>query len=266
MGTPICRGCRPTAPGRIAVIIMTKVADPNPLPTDPAVEDSETIEVALERVVGSTMEQIVKLACQAIDGCTMAGITLLDAAGPHTLAATGDDARRVDAYQYEIGSGPCLDAYRNRVVFRVDSTATDTRWSEFLRAARAEGVGSILSFPLVVRQDGLGALNLYADEEHAFGAAEERTGLAFASHASITLSHAQGYWRQGHARQHLEIALTTRGIIDQAKGVLMARTGRSADEAFESLRRASQRTNRKVSDLALEIIDSTQRDRPPRTE
>ena len=245
---------------------MTRTAEPTPLPAETTVEDSETIEVALERVVASTMEQIVKLACQAIDGCSMAGITLLDATGPHTLAATGDDARRVDAYQYEIGSGPCLDAYRNRVVFRVDSTATDTRWSEFLRAARAEGIGSILSFPLVVRQDGLGALNLYAEAEQAFGPSEERTGLAFATHASITLSHAQGYWRQEQARQHLEIALTTRGVIDQAKGVLMARTGRSADEAFESLRRASQRTNRKVSDLAQEIIDSTQEGTPPRTE
>jgi GAF domain-containing protein len=196
----------------------------------------------------------------------MAGITLLDAAGPHTLAATGDGARRVDAFQYDIGSGPCLDAYRNRVVFRVDSTTSDTRWPEFLRHARAEGVGSILAFPLIVRQDGLGALNLYAESERAFGPPEERIGLAFAAHASITLSHAQGYWREEQARQHLEVALTTRGVIDQAKGVLMARTGRSADEAFESLRRASQRSNRKVFDLAQEIVDSTQKALPPRTE
>jgi GAF domain-containing protein len=152
------------------------------------------------------------------------------------------------------------------VVFRVDSTATDPRWPEFLRHAREEGVGSILAYPLVVRQDGLGALNLYAKAERAFGAAEERIGLSFATHASITLSHAQGYWRQEQARQHLEVALTTRGVIDQAKGVLMARTGRSAEEAFESLRRASQRTNRKVFDLAQEIVETTQNGRPPLTE
>ena len=148
----------------------------------------------------------------------------------------------------------------------MDSTASDARWPEFLRQARAEGVGSILSLPLIVRQDGLGALNLYAGTEHAFGLAEERIGLAFATHASLTLSHAQGYWRQEQARQNLEIALTTRGVIDQAKGVLMARTGRSADEVFESLRRASQRTNRKVFDLAQEIIESTRSGSPLVTE
>jgi GAF domain-containing protein len=227
---------------------------------------SEAVEFVLERVVDSTMEQIVSLACEAIDGCSMAGITLLDTSGPHTLAATSDAARRVDQFQYEVNSGPCLDAYRNRVVHRVDSTDSDPRWPEFCRLARAEGVRSVLSLPLLVRQDGLGALNLYADSESAFGATEERIGMAFATHASITLSHAQGFWRQEQARQNLEIALTTRGVIDQAKGVLMARTGRSADEAFESLRRASQRTNRKVSDLAQEIIESAQSGSPPLTE
>ena len=244
---------------------MSSVPQPDLAPSS-TITGSEAVELVLERVVDSTMEQIVQLACEAIDGCSMAGITLLDTGGPHTLAATSEAARRVDHYQYEVSSGPCLDAYRNRVVHRVDSTDSDPRWPEFCRLARSEGVGSILSLPLLVRQDGLGALNLYAKDENAFGPTEERIGLAFATHASITLSHAQGYWRQEQARQNLEIALTTRGVIDQAKGVLMARTGQSADVAFESLRRASQRTNRKVFDLAQEIIESTQRERPHRTE
>ena len=244
---------------------MSSVPEPDLAPSSP-ITGSEAVELVLERMVDSTMEQIVHLACEAIDGCSMAGITLLDTGGPHTLAATSEAARRVDHYQYDVNSGPCLDSYRNRVVHRVDSTDSDPRWPEFCRLARSEGVGSVLSLPLLVRQDGLGALNLYAAAENAFGPAEERIGLAFATHASITLSHAQGYWRQEQARQNLEIALTTRGVIDQAKGVLMARTGRSADEAFESLRRASQRTNRKVFDLAQEIIESTLREPPRLTE
>ena len=149
-------------------MVMSIAPEQDPAPVTTTLEGSETVELVLERVVNSTMEQIVQLACEAIDGCSMAGLTLLDAGGPHTLAATGEGAQRVDAHQYEIGSGPRLDAYRNRAVLRVDSTASDARWPEFLRQARAEDVGSILSLPLVVREDGLGALNLYGEAEHAF--------------------------------------------------------------------------------------------------
>jgi GAF domain-containing protein len=220
---------------------------------------SETVEPALEQAVGFALQQIVELVCAAMECCSMAGVTLLDQTGPHTVAATSEAAERVDAYQYETESGPCLHAYRNRVMNRVDSTATDGRWPEFFDLARAEGIRSILSYPLVVHNDGLGALNLYAKSESAFDEEDERVGQAFATHASITLTHAQGHWGKEQARQSLERALVTRGVIDQAKGIMMARTGMDADQAFETLRRASQRTNRRVSDLAQEIVDSTQR-------
>ena len=186
----------------------------------------------------------------------MAGVTLLDQTGPHTVAATNEVTHRVDAFQYEVESGPCLHAYRNQVVNRVDSTLLDQRWPEFMELARSEGVRSILSYPLVVQNDGIGALNLYSEHESAFDENDERIGQAFATHAAITLTHARGYWSKEKARLSLERALETRGIIDQAKGILMARTGTDADQAFEFLRRASQRTNRKVSELAQEIVTS----------
>jgi GAF domain-containing protein len=135
----------------------------------------------------------------------------------------------------------------------------DERWPEFFELARSEGVRSVLSFPLVVHNDGIGALNLYGDREFAFGEEDEQIGQAFAMHATITLAHAHGDWRNRQARKSLERALETRGVIDQAKGILMARTGTDADTAFESLRRASPRSNRKVYDLAVEIVESTQR-------
>jgi transcriptional regulator with GAF, ATPase, and Fis domain len=222
---------------------------------------SQSLESTLEKVVDSALQQIVQLACAAIENCSMAGVTLLDQAGPHTVAATCDMAQRIDTYQYEAEGGPCLHSYRNQVVNRVDSTETDQRWPEFMRMARSEGIHSILSYPLVVHHDGLGALNLYSEQEAAFDETDERVGQAFATHAAITLTHAQGHWRKEEARRNLEIALTTRGMIDQAKGVLMERTGATADEAFDSLRRASQRSNRKVFDLAQEIVQSTRRDR-----
>lgn len=221
---------------------------------------SGSFEGALESVVESALRQIVELVCSALDSCSMAGVTLLDQTGPHTIAATSEVAVRVDSFQYEAECGPCLHAYRNQVVNRVDSTQLDRRWPEFMRLARAAGVNSILSYPLVVHNDGIGALNLYSVHEAAFGEDDERIGQAFATHATITLTHARGYWSKEKARLSLERALQTRGIIDQAKGILMARTGSDADQAFESLRRASQRTNRKVSELAREIVETAHTD------
>ena len=219
---------------------------------------SQTLETTVELVVGSTLQQIVELVCAALNSCSMAGITLLDQTGPHTVAATNEATERIDAFQYRVETGPCLHAYRNQVMNRIDSTEDDQRWPEFVDLARSEGVRSVLSFPLVVHNDGIGALNLYGKREYAFSEEDERIGQAFATHATITLTHVRDHLRKEQARQSLERALETRGIIEQAKGILMARTGSDADRAFESLRRASQRTNRKVSDLAVEIVESTQ--------
>lgn len=237
---------------------MTMESNSKPQSFDgpPSLATSGTLETTLEAVVESSLRHIVELVCTALESCSMAGVTLLDQTGPHTVAATNAATERVDSFQYRVESGPCLHAYRHQVVNRVDSTELEQRWPEFMELARSEGVQSILSFPLVVHNDGIGALNLYSERENAFDENDERIGQAFATHATITLTHARGYWSQEKARLSLERALLTRGIIDQAKGILMARTGSDADHAFESLRRASQRTNRKVFDIAQEIVQS----------
>lgn len=210
----------------------------------------------------SILQQVVELACSGIGGCTMAAITLLDRGGPTTAASTSAVAARVDAVQYRLNSGPCLEAYRRQVVIRILSTGVDDRWSAFCQGAIAEGVQSSLSFPLIVNGDGIGALNLYSGVESGFSEADERIGGLFASHASVTLANARTYWQTETLRQHLETALEHRAVIEQAKGVLMAREGFTADEAFDALKRASQRENRKVHDLAEELVGRMVRRQP----
>lgn len=239
---------------------MTSKSELDSLEPPSPLAASAMLEPALEKVVENALREIVELVCAALESCSTAGITLLDQTGPHTVAATSEATARIDSYQYATESGPCLHAYRNQVTNRVDSTQLDQRWPEFMELARSEGVNSILSYPLVVRNDGIGALNLYSEQEAAFDEEDERVGQAFATHATITLTHARGHLHTEKTRLSLERALQTRGIIDQAKGILMARTGTDADQAFESLRRASQRTNRKVFDLAQEIVESAPRD------
>jgi GAF domain-containing protein len=208
-----------------------------------------------EQSLEATLLEVLTLACAAVAGGDMGGVTLLGPEGPITAVATGEAARRVDAIQYRVGAGPCLDAYRRQQVNRIDSADADQRWPEFSRGAAQAGIQSILSLPLVVAGDGLGALNLYCREPNGFSAADESTGALFASYASVALANARVYWRAKALAGQLEEALSTRGVIEQAKGILVAEQGCSADEAFEILVRASQRSHTKLHDVADQLVE-----------
>lgn len=213
-------------------------------------------ELVYEQSLEATLAHVVDLACQTIAGGDMGGVTLLEREGPTTVGASNEEALRVDAVQYNARSGgPCLDAYRRQVVNRIDSTSTDRRWPEFAAAATAAGVLSTLSLPLVVHGDGIGALNLYCRRTDGFTSADEVTGAMYATHASVALANARMYWRTQALASQLKEALSTRGVIEQAKGILVAEQGCSDDEAFGLLVAASQRTHTKLHDVAAELVE-----------
>jgi GAF domain-containing protein len=198
--------------------------------------------------VQHTLQKIVDLAVETIDGCDHAGITFLKGKLPSTPASSNDVPPKVDAIQYETGEGPCLDAIRHQEVYQTGDLGQERRWPSFAsRAQRETGVTSMLSFRLFVAGDTLGALNLYSKAHDAFDDEDRTVGSVFAAHAAIALSSAL------HDEQ-MEEALRSRDIIGQAKGMLMAREGVSADEAFDMLRRASQRLNVKLRDLASGMV------------
>ncbi len=159
---------------------------------------------------------------------------------------SSDLPRQVDSLQSEVGQGPCLDAVFEQQTVRVSDMAQEPRWPEFARRAAEAGAGSMLSFQLFVEGDNLGALNLYARTPHAFGEESEDVGLVFAAHAAVAVSAAQ-------QEENLRMALGSRDIIGQAKGILMERYRLSADQAFALLVQASSRTNRKLVDIAEEL-------------
>src|ERR1700744_4757018 len=74
-----------------------------------------------EQSLDATLLEVLTLACAAVAGADMGGVTLLGPEGPITAVATGEAARRADAIQYRVGAGPCLDAYRRQQVNRIDS-------------------------------------------------------------------------------------------------------------------------------------------------
>jgi GAF domain-containing protein len=208
-----------------------------------------------EQSLDQTLRQILELACAALEGGDEGGITLLEAEGPRTAMATSDSALRVDNSQYEAAAGgPCLDAYRQRQVLRIDSTATDSRWPELAASAAAGGLRSTLSVPLVVGGDGLGAINIYSRREHGFSDADERLAVTLGSCASVALGNARTFWRAARLAEQLQQALATRGVIDQATGILIARRGCSAEQAFHVLAGTAQHNRLTLVEVATDLV------------
>ena len=176
---------------------------------------------------------------------------------PTTAVCTHDAAMEIDAAQYRSESGPCLEAFRTGEVIRIKAIADDRRWPEFAESAVSHGIRSSLSLPLVVGDESLGALNLYAAEERAFSDDDEETGKLFAAQAAVALANAQVYWSARIMTEQLREALASRDVIGQAKGIIMSQRGLGEDDAFDVLRRASQRENVKVREVAQRIVEST---------
>ncbi|MCU1457659.1 MAG: two-component system response regulator [Actinomycetia bacterium] len=198
--------------------------------------------------VQSTLQAIVDLAAEMVDGCDSAGVSIVEGRTVTTPAASSDVPRAVDKIQYDVGEGPCLDAIRSKDdVFRTGDLGNEGRWPEFSpRAAAETGVHSMVGYQLSAADDTLGALNLYAMTRDAFDDAAVAIGSVFAAHAAVAMATA----RQA---ENLKSTLESRDVIGQAKGILMTREGMTADQAFTELRQASQRLNRKLRDVASEV-------------
>jgi GAF domain-containing protein len=213
-----------------------------------------------ERSMGDTLLEVSRITVDAVPAAEMAGITMLSEHGTPTTAVFTDPlAPEIDAAQYESGAGPCLDAWRQRRVVRIDDTSAGAgQYPAFSKAAAAHGVESVLSLPLIAGSNGLGALNLYARRSGGFTTDDETLGLELASAAAIVLANASAYWEANQLSEQLNQAMRSRAVIEQAKGILMARSpDLGPDEAFEVLRKASQRENVKLRDIAQRIVDRT---------
>ncbi|MDQ3877095.1 MAG: GAF and ANTAR domain-containing protein [Actinomycetota bacterium] len=211
-------------------------------------------EDAFER----TLDTIVDLSCSTLPGCDAAGITVrID--GKDTTAASSDSyTLEIDKIQYDSGQGPCVEALETGAPQFIDAISDEIRWPEFRERAASQGLRSSASFPL--RMNGsVGALNLYAREEHAFDEASRRIAEIFARQSSIALENAHIYAAARRLGDQLNEALQTRDLIGQAKGILMEREGISDPEAFEMLRTISQNSNVKLRDIAHRLVE----DKPP---
>jgi GAF domain-containing protein len=209
-----------------------------------------------EEGMEATLERVARLACRTIGDCDLAGITLVEDGRLITAACTDEAALSVDTAQHDSGEGPSLEAFREGRVVRSERLGEDSRWPAFTGAALAHGIRSSLSLPLVVGGECLGVLNLYSRNDKGYSCDDAETGLLFATQASVALANAKVYWSARALSEQLQEALASRDVIGQAKGIIMAQSGCDEDRAFDVLRRASQRENKKLRDVAQGVVAS----------
>ena len=223
-----------------------------------------------ESSMGDTLLRVSEITTRALPNAEMAGIALLGEDGrPTTGVFTDEQAPEIDSAQYESGNGPCLDAWRHGRVVRLDDMESGAeQYPEFAQAAQAHGVESSLSLPLVAGGRGMGALNMYARKPQGFTEDDEAIGLTLAAAAAIVLANANAYWETSQLSEQLTEAMRSRAVIEQAKGILMGRSPElGPDEAFDVLRRASQRENVKLREIAQRMVErrpGSTDDEPPR--
>jgi GAF domain-containing protein len=182
-------------------------------------------------------------------------------ARPGTYVFTHPDVEHIDKPQYDTGDGPCVEAFRTGEVVIIGSVRESGPYSEFRRVALQHGLLSTMSLPMRASGQVVGALNLYARHEDAFDAEAARRLEPFTTDAAFLLLNHQAYWDARSLSENLQEAMRSRAVIEQAKGIIMATSRCSADEAFARLREQSQHENVKLRDLAAELVRRADRPR-----
>jgi GAF domain-containing protein len=231
-------------------------------PDEPVPIDAAT---ALERLGALSMrdlsmeallQAVADLTRSVLPGRLETSVCLLIRDRPTTVVYSGQLAMDLDERQYEHDRGPCLHAARSGAVVEIPDTATEERWPEYAARAAAAGNGSSLSIPLVIPGEGqlTGALNIYARAPHTFDDAGRAVALRFGPYAAVAAGNLYAYRTAMDDAENMRVALRTRAVIDQAKGIIMERHKVTADQAFQLLARESMNTNQKVQAIAERIV------------
>jgi GAF domain-containing protein len=229
----------------------------NPQPADPAEALERLGRLSLRELsMDDLLQTVADLTKTVMPGTPEASVSLLVKNRPTTVASTGELATHLDETQYEKGHGPCLHAARTGEMTEIPDTRAEDRWPDYTPRAVEHGNLSSLSIPLAIDQDEqvTGALNIYARRPNAFDEASRSVATRFAPYAAVAAGNLHAYQSARDMADHLQTALESRAVIDQAKGILMERYKLTADQAFQLLVRASMMTNRKLRDVADHLV------------
>jgi GAF domain-containing protein len=200
------------------------------------------------------LDHVAHLATTMVSPPASCGITLRRDHQPFTVATSDGLAAHVDEVQYGRDEGPCLESLRTGTVVQVDDLTHDDRWDGYPAHALAHGVISSLSLPVIIDGEPVAALNLYSSKPAAFNGSPRQYAEAFTDQCAAALALMLRHLDQVQVQQQLLEAFTSRSTIDQAIGILMSQQHCTATAAFDVLREASQHRNRKLRDIAADII------------
>jgi hypothetical protein len=205
------------------------------------------------------LSRIAEAAVSTVVGCQLASVTLREDDAFRTVASTHVAATEVDQAQYQVSEGPCLDAVDDAMVYA--PAFPDNRWPRLGSRPTESGVQSAVSYrvaaaaPLTDASLG-GSLNSYATSPHAFDVEAREIGLVLAAHASVAVRTVRERTALEQLGRQLHEAVSSRDVIGQAKGILMERLRITPEDAFDALRRASQRLNLKLREIAQNLAET----------
>ena len=178
-----------------------------------------------------------------------------------TAAHSAQLALDADELQYEEGYGPCMDAGRTGMPMIVTDMRTETRWPTYTPRVLKRGVLSSLSVPIPFQGVTIGALNNYSSEADAFGDDALAMATEITSYIGIAVMNADAHAEASTTARQMQEALESRKTIDMALGILIATHHCSPEEAFAILSRTSQQHNRKLRELARQLVEAESRSR-----
>jgi transcriptional regulator with GAF, ATPase, and Fis domain len=201
----------------------------------------------------------------ALLGASAAGVMLADPRGElRVAAASTEEAGLLELFQLQNDQGPCLECFRTgRPVTAADLSAAAQRWPRFAQAAVQAGFVTVEALPMRLRDQVIGALNLFRAEPGSFDQADLRIGQALADVATIGLLHERNVRRRETVAEQLQAALNSRVVIEQAKGKLAERLAVDMDRAFKMLRDYARTTNQHLTDVARDFVTSGSAEFPP---
>ena len=208
--------------------------------------------------VAELLDRLLK-HCVHLLAVDAAGLVLADGSDAlKVMAATSGPARFLEVLQLHAESGPCLECYHTGQPVQVhDLSADGGRWPALADTARHGGYRAVHAVPLRFQQQTLGAMNLFSIEPGCMGATDQKIAQALAEVATVAILGERTMRHSVKVAEQLQTALDSRVIVEQAKGMLAHQGGLAMTDAFAVLRRYARRNNRRVTDCAHAVVDST---------